>query len=880
MSDDATSRAGTSSERFLEEFSESLPSVLNLERRRVQRDPAAEYCRIESTVQQAVEQETAEQHVLRGDIFSRLESAPDAPPGAGRHAVTTEELLETQRAVLFNGEVEACDGTSEKHDSLAVTIYQIGISLVSYAGSEGCRHQQLFRRDLRRKADDPVAALIDLLERRRRREGLSSSSSDELSELARRGIMSYMERHVLVHAGKAEWRMGHGSPAPLELIGIGLVDLEIRSIRLVRELVAHGRFVFVASEQGNRLLNTIGQALYPLEYVVIGTLADYLQAGAREVAAHLGRDRRRLLGAGRGRAAVAARVAAPLPRGGRASDRLRPLPRQPARAAATVLRPRRFRRDRRADRAGRQCADGAAWLPDAHRHGRPSLPRRSTAAAASARWPRPPTPARGHRTVSSRNDRPDPIDECQAFRPDVHPLTRGPTHEDPRRRPARPASAKNSPTSARRRRPLRPDPHVIGRTTFDGPGSEDMAVTVLLAKDRVGEAPSQSLLRIVSVDGKKYLGVVDSGPFAEPDSLRAESPILTTVATQEVNYLPRYHGRLGVKLLGEEFADGTLAPPRFRPLPNSAVYALEPEETAKVLKVDGDIRLGFAVGHDELLVGIPSASKNVLPRHTAILGTTGGGKSTTVAGLVRQAAKAGMAVILLDVEGEYTFLHEPTGRPPRRLAPRRPRAWPPPASPPTPCGCTTPSAATRPTPPTPTVCPFSLQFARLSPYAAMAMMDVQRGPDRPLPRRPRDRQEPPPQARRLPRQGRRSRRGGAAGADLVAPRRVRARLPPDAIVVHARCRRRVQGEGLAKGKFSAVQRRSEDRRGRGDCPRPQEVKAADLPNNAASWGKVHSLLWRTVPPQGVRPWRAHVPSLQGDAGAGPRLGRSTCPTRA
>jgi type IV secretory pathway VirB4 component len=43
-----------------------------------------------------------------------------------------------------------------------------------------------------------------------------------------------------------------------------------------------------------------------------------------------------------------------------------------------------------------------------------------------------------------------------------------------------------------------------------------------------------------------------------------------------------------------------------------------------------------------------------------VLGTTGGGKSTTIARLVQQAQAANMAVILLDVEGEYTHLHEPT----------------------------------------------------------------------------------------------------------------------------------------------------------------------------------------------------------------------------
>ena len=66
------------------------------------------------------------------------------------------------------------------------------------------------------------------------------------------------------------------------------------------------------------------------------------------------------------------------------------------------------------------------------------------------------------------------------------------------------------------------------------------------------------------------------------------------------------------------------------------------------------------VGYDNVVVGIPSDKKAVLPRHTAVLGTTGGGKSNTVARLIQQAQAAGMAVILLDVEGEYTHLHEPT----------------------------------------------------------------------------------------------------------------------------------------------------------------------------------------------------------------------------
>src|SRR5947209_5081060 len=41
----------------------------------------------------------------------------------------------------------------------------------------------------------------------------------------------------------------------------------------------------------------------------------------------------------------------------------------------------------------------------------------------------------------------------------------------------------------------------------------------------------------------------------------------------------------------------------------------------------------------------------------------GGGKSTTVSRLIQQARAAGMAVVVVDVEGEYTAIHEPTDDP-------------------------------------------------------------------------------------------------------------------------------------------------------------------------------------------------------------------------
>jgi hypothetical protein len=54
----------------------------------------------------------------------------------------------------------------------------------------------------------------------------------------------------------------------------------------------------------------------------------------------------------------------------------------------------------------------------------------------------------------------------------------------------------------------------VGVTMFDLPGSDDLGVTVLLGREQLQDAPSQSLIRIKSKDKRNYLGVVTAGPRA------------------------------------------------------------------------------------------------------------------------------------------------------------------------------------------------------------------------------------------------------------------------------------------------------------------------------------------------------------------------------
>jgi len=89
--------------------------------------------------------------------------------------------------------------------------------------------------------------------------------------------MAYAERAVLLDRADAEWRMGHGSPTPYELItGSGMVELARASLTLMRRIVDHKRFVFIPSSTSARDLMTIGNALNPLEYAIVDTNRDTL----------------------------------------------------------------------------------------------------------------------------------------------------------------------------------------------------------------------------------------------------------------------------------------------------------------------------------------------------------------------------------------------------------------------------------------------------------------------------------------------------------------------------------------------------------------------------------------------------------------------------
>ncbi len=266
-------------DEFQAAFGESINRTLDINTWDEGEDLAAMYEALQQEVALAVEQEGRVRERVRSELFPVVFRHPGAPACAGHYQVDLPTIERIHRGLLFNGCVEACDGTVNVHDTLPVTIAQIGVSLVSYQGDSGTWLHRLYRRDLRVAGPDPIEEVMDLLERRRHRESTDAPAvRDTLGAFTQVGIMAFAERAILLRKSSAPWRMGHGHPVPYELLtGGGLTidgDMPLlrQSMEMWRELlINHKRWVFVTSAPTDRVLLTLGDALGPLEFALVDT---------------------------------------------------------------------------------------------------------------------------------------------------------------------------------------------------------------------------------------------------------------------------------------------------------------------------------------------------------------------------------------------------------------------------------------------------------------------------------------------------------------------------------------------------------------------------------------------------------------------------------
>ncbi len=258
---------------------ESLESILDISKWKQDENLAEVYKRISREIEQSLKDEAGVAETIRKSVFPKIRETSDIPGVAGVFQQTTERVAEAHRNILFNGLVEACDGTVTPFDTLPITITQISVSLVSYAGHQGSWTQRLFQRDFRGKGADIIDKMFKVLDARQKRAAIEyEDKTDEMSMLMRRGVMTFAERAILLNESKAPWRMGQGNPAPYELLsGSGNKDLILASIPILRKLIEHGKFVFVPSTIKDRVILSIGQTLRPMEYMIYESAKQKLQ---------------------------------------------------------------------------------------------------------------------------------------------------------------------------------------------------------------------------------------------------------------------------------------------------------------------------------------------------------------------------------------------------------------------------------------------------------------------------------------------------------------------------------------------------------------------------------------------------------------------------
>lgn len=115
-----------------------------------------------------------------------------------------------------------------------------------------------------------------------------------------------------------------------------------------------------------------------------------------------------------------------------------------------------------------------------------------------------------------------------------------------------------------------------------------------------------------------------------------------------------------VEIMGQLEDARRIRPTATRPRPLSEVYAFEQERLQELLGMKGDFHMGRLAESGRVEVIADSSDKGFLPRNIGIFGTVGSGKSNTAQVVMEEALDAGWAVVVVDVEGEYARMNEPT----------------------------------------------------------------------------------------------------------------------------------------------------------------------------------------------------------------------------
>ncbi len=199
---------------------------------------------------------------------------------------------------------------------------------------------------------------------------------------------------------------------------------------------------------------------------------------------------------------------------------------------------------------------------------------------------------------------------------------------------------------------------------FDAPSAKSNMMEALVHQDDLHQIDRGRYVHIHCLkDHKEYTGRIVEGPFFDPDVLKRDStPLQFIIMNQgggKMPFIPEYHGRVVIEILGEE-RSGTLLGAVRRPHPGSPIKPYDQSMMQSMLHLDGKICLGYLDNYEEIFVRIRENDKGIIPRNWLTVGTIGSGKSNTNQVFIEETLATGFAQVVLDPEGEYIFMDQPT----------------------------------------------------------------------------------------------------------------------------------------------------------------------------------------------------------------------------
>jgi DNA helicase HerA-like ATPase len=195
---------------------------------------------------------------------------------------------------------------------------------------------------------------------------------------------------------------------------------------------------------------------------------------------------------------------------------------------------------------------------------------------------------------------------------------------------------------------------LLGQIAWDGNDATSERVMLRAPVFSRRHVERNQYVRILDEEGGRsgFLARIVSGPFFYRAGVAAGAASLAGSGGD--NYL------LADLEIQGELVGGKTRDTNSRPAPGSSVYALSHKDVADLHGFQGDMLMGNLAGQDELRVHLQSKNKSVLPRNLGVFGTVGSGKSNTSQVIIEEAARNGWAIIVLDVESEYTEMDQPS----------------------------------------------------------------------------------------------------------------------------------------------------------------------------------------------------------------------------